>query len=178
VSEYQYYGFQAIDRPLTDRHMQALRAISSRATITRTRFSNYIAPEALRNAFRHARAERMEAEVTYGAREVRLRIRDDERASTEASDAGRVRHWVLRGAAALRTALPDFVRTLRQLLETTERDRKRRGGLHQALTRFSGQAVRPAAAAAVHSSVSNVAITTSAPTESCQARAEASCTAS
>jgi hypothetical protein len=35
------YEFQAIDRPLTDRQMRELRAISSRATISRTRFSNY-----------------------------------------------------------------------------------------------------------------------------------------
>lgn len=41
MSEYQYYEFQAIDRPLTDRQMRELRAISSRATISRTRFSNY-----------------------------------------------------------------------------------------------------------------------------------------
>jgi hypothetical protein len=41
MSEYQYYEFQAIDRPLTDRQMRELRAISSRAAISRTRFSNY-----------------------------------------------------------------------------------------------------------------------------------------
>lgn len=41
MSEYQYYEFQAIDRPPTDRQMGELRAISSRATISRTRFSNY-----------------------------------------------------------------------------------------------------------------------------------------
>jgi hypothetical protein len=40
VSEYQYYEFQAVDRPLdeTDRH--ALRAISTRARITATSFTN------------------------------------------------------------------------------------------------------------------------------------------
>jgi hypothetical protein len=41
MSEYQYYGFQAIDRLLTDRQMQELRAISTRAAISRTSFSNY-----------------------------------------------------------------------------------------------------------------------------------------
>jgi hypothetical protein len=40
VSEYQYYEFQAIDRPLTDRQMRELRGMSTRAAITRTRFSN------------------------------------------------------------------------------------------------------------------------------------------
>src|SRR5262249_17780112 len=38
-----------------------------------------IAREALRNAFVHAQADRIEAEVTYGARELLLRIRDDGR---------------------------------------------------------------------------------------------------
>src|SRR5262245_13317644 len=41
MSEYQYYEFRAIDRPLTDRQMQELRAISTRAAISRTSFSNY-----------------------------------------------------------------------------------------------------------------------------------------
>jgi len=41
VSEYQYYEFQAIDRPLTERQMRELRSISSRADITPTRFTNF-----------------------------------------------------------------------------------------------------------------------------------------
>jgi hypothetical protein len=40
MSEYQYYEFQAIDRPLSQREMQTLRGFSTRATITRTRFVN------------------------------------------------------------------------------------------------------------------------------------------
>jgi hypothetical protein len=40
MSEYQYYEFRTIDRSLTDRQMRELRAISSRATISRTSFSN------------------------------------------------------------------------------------------------------------------------------------------
>jgi hypothetical protein len=40
VSEYQYYEFQAIDRPLTTREMAQLRQFSSRATITPSRFVN------------------------------------------------------------------------------------------------------------------------------------------
>lgn len=40
MSEYQYYEFQAIDRPLTDRQMEELRAISTRAEITPTSFVN------------------------------------------------------------------------------------------------------------------------------------------
>src|SRR3954451_10120822 len=41
MSEYQYYEFQAIDRPLSKAQMAELRAISSRAEITATRFTNF-----------------------------------------------------------------------------------------------------------------------------------------
>jgi hypothetical protein len=40
MSEYQYYEFLRIDRPLTDEEMVELRSISSRAEISRTRFCN------------------------------------------------------------------------------------------------------------------------------------------
>jgi hypothetical protein len=40
MSEYQYYEFQAIDRPLTQDEMDQLRAISTRATISPTSFVN------------------------------------------------------------------------------------------------------------------------------------------
>jgi hypothetical protein len=40
MSEYQYYEFQAIDRPLDRAAQQALRAVSSRARITATSFTN------------------------------------------------------------------------------------------------------------------------------------------
>lgn len=41
MSEYQYYEFQAIDRPLTEDEMRSLRSCSSRAKITATRFVNH-----------------------------------------------------------------------------------------------------------------------------------------
>jgi len=41
VSEYQYYDFRAIDRPLTKKEMAALRSISTRAAITATSFTNH-----------------------------------------------------------------------------------------------------------------------------------------
>jgi hypothetical protein len=41
MSEYQYYEFQAIDRPLGEADRQALRAFSSRAQITATSFTNH-----------------------------------------------------------------------------------------------------------------------------------------
>jgi hypothetical protein len=40
MSEYQYYEFQAIDRPLTEKEMGELRAHSTRARITPTSFIN------------------------------------------------------------------------------------------------------------------------------------------
>jgi signal transduction histidine kinase/ligand-binding sensor domain-containing protein len=57
-----------------------------------------IAREALRNAFRHAHADHIEAEVTYGARELRVRIRDDGKGiDPQHMSAGRARHWGLTG---------------------------------------------------------------------------------
>lgn len=41
MSEYQYYEFLAIDRPLTAKEMTALRTISSRARITPSSFTNH-----------------------------------------------------------------------------------------------------------------------------------------
>ena len=41
MSEYQYYEFQAIERPLTKRHIRELRRYSTRASITSTRFVNH-----------------------------------------------------------------------------------------------------------------------------------------
>ena len=41
MSEYQYYEFQAIDRPLGEADREALRALSTRAHITATRFTNH-----------------------------------------------------------------------------------------------------------------------------------------
>ena len=40
MSEYQYYEFQAIDRPLSGKEMNRLRAYSTRARITTTSFVN------------------------------------------------------------------------------------------------------------------------------------------
>jgi signal transduction histidine kinase/ligand-binding sensor domain-containing protein len=57
-----------------------------------------IAREALRNAFRHAQADRIEAEVTYGARELIVCIRDDGKGiDPQHLSGGRARHWGLAG---------------------------------------------------------------------------------
>jgi signal transduction histidine kinase len=57
-----------------------------------------IAREALRNAFLHAQASKIEAEITYGERLLRLRIRDDGKGiDAQLLDAGRDGHWGLAG---------------------------------------------------------------------------------
>src|SRR5437870_3838584 len=40
MSEYQYYEFQAVDRTLTDKEMDELGEMSTRAEITRSSFTN------------------------------------------------------------------------------------------------------------------------------------------
>ena len=40
MSEYQYYEFTAVDRPLTGREQAELRSLSTRADITATSFVN------------------------------------------------------------------------------------------------------------------------------------------
>ncbi|MEU8372184.1 hypothetical protein AB0C22_03575 [Micromonospora sp. NPDC048894] len=40
MSEYQYYEFTAVDRPLTGRERAELRSLSTRADITATSFAN------------------------------------------------------------------------------------------------------------------------------------------
>jgi len=57
-----------------------------------------IAREALRNAFRHAHARKIEAEITYGESLLRLRIRDDGKGiDPKLLDTGRDGHWGLPG---------------------------------------------------------------------------------
>jgi signal transduction histidine kinase len=57
-----------------------------------------IAREALRNAFHHAEASKIEAEITYGERLLRLRIRDDGKGiDAQLLHAGRHGHWGLAG---------------------------------------------------------------------------------
>ncbi len=57
-----------------------------------------IAREALRNAFRHAQASKIEAEIAYGERLLRLRIRDNGKGiDPKLLEAGRDGHWGLPG---------------------------------------------------------------------------------
>jgi signal transduction histidine kinase len=57
-----------------------------------------ITREALRNAFSHARAHHIEAEITYGERAFRLRVRDDgEGIPTQILEEGRPGHYGLSG---------------------------------------------------------------------------------
>jgi signal transduction histidine kinase len=57
-----------------------------------------IAGEALRNAFHHAQASKIEAEITYSDRLLRVRIRDDGAGiDQDLLEAGREGHWGLQG---------------------------------------------------------------------------------
>jgi ligand-binding sensor domain-containing protein/signal transduction histidine kinase len=58
-----------------------------------------IGVEILRNAYRHAHARRIEAEIRYGDHMLRLRIRDDGQGIDPSvlKEGGRVGHWGLRG---------------------------------------------------------------------------------
>jgi signal transduction histidine kinase len=57
-----------------------------------------IAREALQNAFRHAEASKIEADIAYGERLLRLRIRDDGKGiDPKLLNAGRDGHWGLPG---------------------------------------------------------------------------------
>jgi signal transduction histidine kinase len=57
-----------------------------------------IAREALQNAFRHAQATTIEAEITYAERQLRLRIRDDGKGiDSKVIATGRQGHWGLQG---------------------------------------------------------------------------------
>ena len=54
--------------------------------------------ESVRNAFRHAQARQIEAEITYGERLLRVRIRDDGRGTDpELANQGRGGHFGLPG---------------------------------------------------------------------------------
>src|SRR4029077_12381540 len=58
-----------------------------------------IAGEALRNAFRHAQAQRIEVEIRYDERQLRLRVRDDGKGidPKHLNEDGRPGHFGLRG---------------------------------------------------------------------------------
>ena len=56
-------------------------------------------PEALRNAFHHAHASQIEAEIIYDNRDLRLRIRDDGKGIDRniLQEGARAGHWGLPG---------------------------------------------------------------------------------
>jgi signal transduction histidine kinase len=58
-----------------------------------------IAGEALRNAFHHAQVQRIEVEIRYDERQLRLRVQDDGKGidSKLLNEDGRARHYGLRG---------------------------------------------------------------------------------
>ena len=58
-----------------------------------------IAGEAMRNAFKHAQAQRIEVEIRYDERQLRLRVRDDGKGidPKHLNEEGRAGHYGLRG---------------------------------------------------------------------------------
>ena len=58
-----------------------------------------IAGEALRNAFQHAQAQRIEVEIRYDERQLRLRVRDDGKGIDPKvlNEGGRAGHYGLQG---------------------------------------------------------------------------------
>ena len=65
-----------------------------------------IGREALLNAFRHARAQSVEVEVEYGARSLRLTVRDDgDGIDPQVLSSGRAGHW---GLSGMRERARDF----------------------------------------------------------------------
>jgi len=77
VSEYQYYEFLAIDRPLDARAQQELRAVSSRARITATQFVNTYEWGDLRGDPRALMASHFDAFLylaSWGSRQLMFRL--------------------------------------------------------------------------------------------------------
>lgn len=77
MSEYQYYEFQALDRPLTDAEMRLMRGVSTRATITATRFVNHYEWGDFKGDVREWMKKYFDAFVyvaNWGARECMLRL--------------------------------------------------------------------------------------------------------
>jgi hypothetical protein len=80
VSEYQYYEFKAMDRALTKAEMAALRAISTRAVITSTSFTNHYEWGDLKADPLKLLAEYFDAFVyvtNWGTRDFHLRLPQD-----------------------------------------------------------------------------------------------------
>jgi hypothetical protein len=65
VSEYQYYEFRAVDRSLTRSQIEELRAISTRAVISPTSFSNYYTFGALKANPRDLLAKYFDASLYF-----------------------------------------------------------------------------------------------------------------
>lgn len=77
MSEYQYYEFLAIDRPLDARALQELRAVSSRARITATQFVNTYEWGGLRGDPRALMASHFDAFLylaSWGTRQLMFRL--------------------------------------------------------------------------------------------------------
>lgn len=77
MSEYQYYEFVAVDRPLAGSQVEELRALSSRAQITSTRFVNTYAFGNFHGDFRQLMEGYFDAHLylaNWGTRRLMLRL--------------------------------------------------------------------------------------------------------
>jgi len=77
MSEYQYYEFQAIDRPLNTKEQSELRAYSTRARITATSFTNEYSWGSFKgnpNAWMEKYFDAFLYLANWGTRELRLRL--------------------------------------------------------------------------------------------------------
>lgn len=77
MSEYQYYEFQAIDRPLDDRQIGELRSLSTRATVTSTSFTNEYHWGGFRGSPQRLMEEYFDAFLylsNWGTRQIMLRL--------------------------------------------------------------------------------------------------------
>ena len=96
-------GEELAEARRTDDHMPVFRLVveGERRTLSTELQDEVfrIAHEILRNAFQHSRAKRIEAEIRYDERELRLRVRDDGIGidPTILEQGGRPGHWGLRG---------------------------------------------------------------------------------
>jgi hypothetical protein len=106
MSEYQYYEFRAIDRSLTDQQMRELRAISTRAAISRTSFSNHYEYGDLKANPRDLLAKYFDVSL-YFAHWAYLEVAF--RFSKEAIDAKALRRYAAGHALDVRSAGADVV---------------------------------------------------------------------
>src|SRR5262249_18503818 len=140
-SEYQYYEFQAIDRPLDERAMAALRAITSRARITPTSLVNVYHFGDFKGDPDRRVEERERQEAERAAQEQARRAQEQAAARARHLDAlaGREEELWQQVETAINTRLPKEYDHAVELLRDL-RDLARRTGSGEA---FAGRVRQP-----------------------------------